>query len=144
MNAVITYQSSDGTRRRCDARCYNATTRKCTCICGGRNHGVGKQQALKNNEQHCKQLRYELDDIAPDDPHVQWTVKTLPPENQTPLFPCITPTPSSPCSASDPRAISPTSPPTPPDVKRLSGSAKPRLENRPASNSNAKGTASGP
>ena len=25
--------------RRCDASCHEAREEKCTCICGGRNHG---------------------------------------------------------------------------------------------------------
>ena len=25
--------------RMCDWRCHNASEEKCTCICGGRNHG---------------------------------------------------------------------------------------------------------
>ncbi len=26
--------------RRCDARCHNAKGKRCTCICGGRYHGI--------------------------------------------------------------------------------------------------------
>lgn len=26
---------------RCDARCHKAYHRKCSCVCGGRYHGVG-------------------------------------------------------------------------------------------------------
>jgi hypothetical protein len=37
---AITY--SDGKRQRCDARCHNATSRHCTCPCGGRYHGKGE------------------------------------------------------------------------------------------------------
>jgi hypothetical protein len=42
---LITWQSSGGERRRCDAHCYGAKTLRCTCICGGRNHGQGLEQA---------------------------------------------------------------------------------------------------
>jgi len=31
------------TSRRCDAKCHNATTPVCDCVCGGRYHGQGKQ-----------------------------------------------------------------------------------------------------
>ena len=33
---------------RCTAKCYNATTKNCTCICGGVNHGVGLRRAKEN------------------------------------------------------------------------------------------------
>jgi hypothetical protein len=32
---------------RCDARCYQAHDEHCHCICGGINHGVGRQKALQ-------------------------------------------------------------------------------------------------
>ena len=48
MTTLISYQSSGGDQGRCDAKCYDATEPKCTCICGGRNHGAGKQQAIDN------------------------------------------------------------------------------------------------
>lgn len=34
--------------RRCDAKCYNAKSETCTCICEGVNHGVGLEQARDN------------------------------------------------------------------------------------------------
>lgn len=37
-----------GPTRQCDARCYDAKTAHCDCICGGKNHGAGKQQAMEN------------------------------------------------------------------------------------------------
>ena len=48
MTTLISYQSSGGDQGRCDAKCYEATEPECTCICGGRNHGAGKQQAIDN------------------------------------------------------------------------------------------------
>lgn len=41
-------QHVGGVVRRCDARCYHATHTRCTCICGGENHGVGLERALRN------------------------------------------------------------------------------------------------
>jgi hypothetical protein len=38
---LIEVRSSEGVVGRCDARCYNAVTPDCDCICGGRNHGKG-------------------------------------------------------------------------------------------------------
>lgn len=31
---------------RCDAKCYDATSADCNCICGGKNHGVGYHVAV--------------------------------------------------------------------------------------------------
>lgn len=45
---LLTERIGQGPQRQCDARCYNATHGKCDCICGGRNHGAGEQQALQN------------------------------------------------------------------------------------------------
>jgi hypothetical protein len=47
--------NSDGCVGRCDANCHDATTPICTCICGGRNHGVGLKQAIDNTALHFKQ-----------------------------------------------------------------------------------------
>lgn len=48
MATLIEVTSGSGRRRRCDANCYNATGQKCTCICGGANHGKGLEKALEN------------------------------------------------------------------------------------------------
>lgn len=56
MATLIQQVSSGGSRRRCDARCYNAQHSKCTCICGGMNHGKGLQKALENTKQVAEKL----------------------------------------------------------------------------------------
>lgn len=48
MATLIAAYNSDGCIGRCDARCHNAKGAKCTCICGGKNHGVGLDQARVN------------------------------------------------------------------------------------------------
>ncbi len=45
---LLAVYGSDGCEGRCDARCYNGKHDKCQCICCGRNHGVGLQQAAEN------------------------------------------------------------------------------------------------
>lgn len=40
---IITQGDGSGKTRRCDGTCHNAKYRECTCICGGRYHGKGKQ-----------------------------------------------------------------------------------------------------
>jgi hypothetical protein len=38
--------SDPGSGRTCCALCYNATSPRCTCICGGANHGIGRLGAI--------------------------------------------------------------------------------------------------
>ena len=48
MTTLIAISTSSGLVGRCDAKCYEATCPVCECICGGRNHGVGREQAAEN------------------------------------------------------------------------------------------------
>lgn len=48
MTTLILVGNSEGVVGRCDSRCYEATEPRCTCICDGRNHGKGLEQALRN------------------------------------------------------------------------------------------------
>jgi len=41
----------------CDSRCYEARTKRCCCCCGGRNHGVGLPQAIKNAAEIVKEAK---------------------------------------------------------------------------------------
>lgn len=44
---LLTVCHGGGVTERCDARCHDAKTPKCTCVCGGRFHGKGdRSQAL--------------------------------------------------------------------------------------------------
>jgi hypothetical protein len=51
MTTLISVWNSEGCVGRCDAKCYDAAEPECDCICGGRNHGAGKQQALDNTRE---------------------------------------------------------------------------------------------
>jgi dissimilatory sulfite reductase (desulfoviridin) alpha/beta subunit len=48
---LMEVRTSGGSIRRCDKRCYDAKHKKCTCVCGGKNHGVGLQKALENTKE---------------------------------------------------------------------------------------------
>ena len=48
MTTLISWQSTGGEAGRCDAKCYDAREPDCDCICGRRNHGAGREQALDN------------------------------------------------------------------------------------------------
>ena len=51
MTTLIAVYNSEGCVGRCDARCYDAAEPDCDCICGGRNHAAGKQQAIENTRE---------------------------------------------------------------------------------------------
>lgn len=39
--------NSEGIKGRCDAKCHNAVTPECDCMCGGRYHGKGRDGTLE-------------------------------------------------------------------------------------------------
>jgi len=47
---LISFKTSHGHGGRCDEKCHSAKEPKCVCICGGKNHGVGLNQAIQNTE----------------------------------------------------------------------------------------------
>lgn len=55
MATLIAVYNSDGCQGRCDARCYEATSPECDCICGGMNHGAGLDQAAENTRELAEQ-----------------------------------------------------------------------------------------
>lgn len=48
MTTLIKIEGKDGVRGRCDARCYNGKPGRCSCCCGGINHGAGIARAKAN------------------------------------------------------------------------------------------------
>lgn len=46
---------------RCDAKCYNAKSEHCDCICGGLNHGAGRQAAIDNTRRLTKEHVAEIE-----------------------------------------------------------------------------------
>lgn len=40
MTTVMTWRNSEGTKGRCDAKCHDAVSPVCNCMCGGRYHGA--------------------------------------------------------------------------------------------------------
>jgi Transcription factor WhiB len=51
MTTLISCSSSGGDQGRCDAECYDAREPDCDCICGGRNRGAGREQAIENTRE---------------------------------------------------------------------------------------------
>ena len=68
MTTLIAVYNSEGCVGRCDARCYQAAEPECDCICGGRYHGAGKEQAIDNTrelaENWLEQARASGQDIT--------------------------------------------------------------------------------
>jgi hypothetical protein len=54
MSTLIAVYTSEGCIGRCDARCHDAHEPDCDCICAGRNHGAGREQAIINTQQHAE------------------------------------------------------------------------------------------
>ncbi|MDD5613441.1 MAG: hypothetical protein PHQ54_00010 [Candidatus Omnitrophica bacterium] len=48
---LMEVRNSSGLVGRCDAKCYDAKCPECNCICGGVNHGRGKQEAADNTRE---------------------------------------------------------------------------------------------
>lgn len=48
---IAAYDSQGRCIGRCDAKCYDADHPDCDCLCGGRNHGAGRQKATENTRQ---------------------------------------------------------------------------------------------
>jgi len=59
MTTMISVHNSDGLVGRCDARCHDATSEVCDCVCGGRNHGVGESQAIENTREMAETMLEE-------------------------------------------------------------------------------------
>jgi hypothetical protein len=56
MTTLIAVYTSSGCVGRCDAKCYSAEGgTPCDCICQGKNHGAGRQQALDNTRELARQ-----------------------------------------------------------------------------------------
>jgi hypothetical protein len=56
VTTLLVVGGSDGSRR-CDAKCHEAASIDCDCVCGGRYHALGAQGALE-------QIRVDL--LGPD------------------------------------------------------------------------------
>jgi hypothetical protein len=83
MVTLISWHTSSGAQSRCDAKCYEAHEDQCDCICGGRNHGAGQQQA----EQNTFELAEGWAEHARAD---GWLVTLGEPATQAALFPLNT------------------------------------------------------
>jgi hypothetical protein len=59
MTILIAVYDSDGCRGRCDARCYEAVEPDCDCVCGGLNHGAGRQKAITNTRRYAEVMLAE-------------------------------------------------------------------------------------
>lgn len=72
MTTLIAVYNSSGCVGRCDAKCYDAEHADCDCICGGRNHGAGKQRATDNTRELAEQWLADWKQAHPDT--VGWAI----------------------------------------------------------------------
>jgi len=81
VSTLIAACNSDGCQDRCDAKCYDAHEPDRDCICGGRNHGAGQQQAIGNTREMAgswlEQARTDGQDITRAEPAVTVTHEPL-------------------------------------------------------------------
>lgn len=56
MTTLLAVYTSDGCVGRCDAKCYDAAGGECDCICGGKNHGAGRQLAMSNVREYAEKM----------------------------------------------------------------------------------------
>lgn len=56
MVTLIALYSNDGCVGRCDAKCYEAESGPCDCICGGVNHGAGRARAEAQTRTHAERM----------------------------------------------------------------------------------------
>ena len=56
MMTLISTHSNRGCTGRCDAKCYLAKTKRCTCCCGGMNHGAGLKKAMENTQRYAEKV----------------------------------------------------------------------------------------
>lgn len=82
MTTLISAHNSEGCIGRCDAKCYNATTPECDCICGGMNHGAGIVQAADNTSELAEKWIEEYQQKH-DEP---LEFKVMPKPIQLPMF----------------------------------------------------------
>ena len=82
MTTLIAVYNSEGCAGRCDARCYDAAEEPCECICGGRNHGAGKQQAIDNTRELAESWLEQARASGQDITHAEMAVDAM----HQPLF----------------------------------------------------------
>jgi hypothetical protein len=57
MTTVMQWGNSDGIKGRCDAKCHNAASPDCDCMCGGRYHGSGRNGTFEEvRRQHGTEI----------------------------------------------------------------------------------------
>lgn len=79
MTTLIAVYNSSGCVGRCDAKCYNAKEHECTCVCGGANHGVGRNKAMANTEQMANEWIKEYSNKMDLGKDVTWSVPSTQP-----------------------------------------------------------------
>lgn len=61
--------TTNGRSGRCDAKCHDAHDADCDCVCGGINHGVGLEQAVRNTRGRADALAAQYASARGIDPN---------------------------------------------------------------------------
>lgn len=87
MTTLIAVYTSRGCIGRCDANCYNAKTDRCSCVCGGRNHGAGIDAAAQITREALTAINEEIKAGHPEGSIVRYQhAPPALPETQKELF----------------------------------------------------------
>ena len=74
---IASYDGEGNCTGRCNASCYAAKHPDCDCICGGKNHGVGKKIATDNTREYAEKWIKDWTLIFPETKKVEVPVKQL-------------------------------------------------------------------
>ncbi len=67
MRALITVRSASGkVVKFCGKNCYNAKKEACDCVCGGRLHGKGQEDAVRLLREEFGEIAREWELAHPD------------------------------------------------------------------------------
>lgn len=63
---IVAHDRNGKVAGKCDEKCYNATSDRCLCVCGGMNHGVGPRVAASNTRIRAAEILQNLENWATD------------------------------------------------------------------------------
>lgn len=74
MTTLLYQKIGQGKARVCDARCYDAKSTVCHCVCEGRNHGKGLKRAIENTKALAQEW---LDGTSIKRKNLEWVERAL-------------------------------------------------------------------
>ena len=66
MPVLMEVRNASGVVGKCDARCYEARSDHCNCVCGGANHGIGLYEARQQTAAKAGDWMQAYRDLDPE------------------------------------------------------------------------------